>query len=167
MEARFSKWKELLGRVFVLGVVGLLVVGTSEVLIGLDRAHRDPVAAAFLVKHGAEYLVAWRTQSEAEFRAFRFESLEGARRHLAKLDLVPMAASAMDNRLERLWIRDSGRERALYWKIRRIPFTHRLTFEHAEEARFFFEAFEKGHYSPSPFGHAILYGAKLLPVSPR
>jgi hypothetical protein len=164
VELGFSDWRVFAGRVARLLVVGLLVVGTSEVLIGLDRAHRDPITAAFLVKNGAEYLVAWRVQSDAEFRAFRFESLIGAQRHLAKLGLVPAAAPLAQNRLERLWIRDEKSAWVVFWKIRRVPFTHRLTFRDREEAQFFFAAFEKGQYSPSPFGHAVVYSPGSSPI---
>jgi hypothetical protein len=153
-----------LKRWFGLAALALLVVGASEGLIALDRAQRDAAVTGFLVKTGVEYLVVWRTRADADFRAFRFESLEGARRHLGKLELVP--GSVSDASLERLWIRDSGRERSLFWKTRSVPFTNRLTFLHPADAQFFFSAFEKGHYSPSPYGHAIVYSAKITVANP-
>lgn len=134
------------------------MVGFSEILVALDVGQRDRATGAYLVKAGTEYLVAWRTEQSADYRIFRFEMLEEARAYLKNLKLIPggrLIRAA--NRPERLWMRSSKEGEIIFWKLRRIPFTHQLTFQSVSEARYFFTAFERGFYSPSPFGHAILF----------
>lgn len=145
-----------------LGIgLAILVVGVSEGLVALDRSHRDRAIGGFLTKTTGSFLVAWRTRENLQYSALRFESLDDARRHLAKLGLVPGGVpSRQGNRIERLWVRNEGVQRVVFWKIRRVPYTHRLSFRNMRDARYFFLAFEQGHYTPSPFGHAIFFSPR-------
>lgn len=138
--------------------VALLVVGFSEILVALDSQHQDKALGAYLVKADREYLVVWRTSGESQYKVFRFQSVREAEHFLKTLRLSaggPLVRAS--NRPQRLWLKTEGRNSVIFWKLSRFSFTHRLTFENPAEARYFFSAFERGFYSPSPFGHAILF----------
>jgi hypothetical protein len=116
----------------------------------------------FLAKSGNEYLVAWSGAPSASYQALRFESLNDAQRFLKSLDLKMVSVTRSNRfRLTRLWSEQSEEGERVFWKVLSEPEPHRLTFARKEDARFFFDAFERGAYSASPFGHAIYYSRSV------
>ncbi len=154
MKARTSPSRMFLRLARILGLA-LLLVGFSEVLIALDEKRRDYATAAYLVKSGGEYLVVWRTKAGTDVQAHRFELLADATTHLSRLGLTRHLPPGPKRRMQRLWIsRNAGNQ--LFW-IAGTRNTNRLTFADSRDAQYFFESFENGNYTRSPFGHAIFF----------
>ncbi len=151
---------------FVLGLLAL-----SELLVLLhEREKGSPPKAeiGFLIKNGPEYLFVWRSAPGMEYRAVRFAQLIAAQAYIEKLGLsLGRDIGPRNQELERLWMTGSGEDRTLFWKLKRFPFSHRLTFQSSVDAAFFYSAFEGGHYRPSPFGHSIFFSATDVSLSLR
>ncbi len=138
--------------------MALLIVGVSEALITLDMDRRWPASLGYLVKSGNEYLVAWRTYDDNQLRAYRFANLAEALEHGRRLKLRP-GRTQPSIRFQRLWLKKTASGVEMHWKTPRSHLSNRLTFRNATDAKYFFDSFEFGAYTFSPFGHAIL----LLP----
>lgn len=138
--------------------MSLLIVGVSEALITLDKDRRWPASVGYLVKSGNEYLVAWRTHDDNQLRAYRFANLPEALEHARRLKLRP-GRTQPSIAFQRLWLKKAGAGVEMHWKTPRSHLANRLTFHSAVDAKYFFDSFEFGAYTFSPFGHAIL----LLP----
>lgn len=154
----FGKLKTRVQRLARLFGLSLLIVGASEALITLDMDRRLPASVGYLVKSGNEYLVAWRTHDDNQLRAYRFVTLSEALDHARRLKLRP-GRTQPSIRFQRLWLKKTASAVEMHWKTPRSPQPNRLTFRNAVDAKYFFDSFEFGAYTFSPFGHAIL----LLP----
>ena len=115
----------------------------------------------FLIKNGNSYVVAWRL-SKSVYDSRKFSTLKEAV-SFAKTDLNLSDSShpTSNPNLEHLWVEQRFGDYALFWKTTGYRLLHRMTFQSPDDANFFADAFRRGHYTPSPFGHSLL----LLPAS--
>ena len=113
------------------------------------------IAQGFLTKDGAHYRIGWK--EEQQFLSRRFDTLKQAlnfAQEVLELEVGRNVSAAFD--LEFIEVRKRNDATIVYWKPYTFPFLSRLTFQNHDEALYFAQAFRRGSYSPSPFGHSLL-----------
>jgi len=142
----------------------LCVVLILEITLGsaLWFIFRPKPVLGFLIKYGNEYLIAWKAVRDPDFNTRTYSKLSDAVAFAnSELNLrispVPMGKHEVEN----VWMEDRFGTYQVFWKTVDLDLLHRLTFNRRADAVFFANAFRRGDYTPSPFGHSIL----LKPVA--
>jgi len=140
----------------------LVLMLEFTVSVYLWRTWKPDTAVGFLVKKGSEYVVAWRdVGTEQNYYYKTVSSLNEALEFANEaLNLSASRNVISDAELEHIWMDERFGNYVLLWKTANIPYLHQLTFQNYHDAKYFSEAFRKGAYTPSPFGHSVL----LLPI---
>jgi hypothetical protein len=126
----------------------------------LWKLEAAPAEVGFLTKVGGEFVVAWHPAG-GELKSAAYSRLDDALRFVQEtLHLRAGRSFRADIQLENVWQEDRFGNSVVLWKIESFPLLNQMTFQNSNEASFFTEAFRRGAYAPSPFGHSVL----LLPV---
>ena len=149
-----STWLERCGAAVVLSLFSF-VVGRFA------WTHSEPKPQhGFLIKHGNQYVVAWKP-GEFPVEMATHESLADAVRFARnELKLHSGYNPRTSLNVEHAWLRSDNGQFRLYWKSWEFPNLNRLTFQNERDALYFYNAFRSGAYTGSPIGHAIA----LVPV---
>lgn len=135
----------------------VLVLVVFEAGVFLYAAKHPEVKAlrGYLIKSGASYHVAWRDQDlrldSRSYPSLR-EALDFANN---ELKLSDGRNPTWDDSLEYLDVRERSGTYVVLWKTFKLQYLYQMTFFRRSEAQYFLSAFRRGHYSPSPMGHAI------------
>jgi len=128
-----------------------------EIVAGLhlwNKSHNE-ATLGYLVKHGGAYVVAWKEKGSP----YQFESHNSLERALAfareELKLGEGLVVQPDLAMEHIWVDDRFGSYVLLWKTDRTPLLNQITFQSQSDVQFFANAFKRGSYTPSPFGHSI------------
>jgi len=115
---------------------------------------------AFLVKSGAEFSLVHVTPGEVLSETYSSLSLARAAMATQGLTISPTGRPHLD--LQKSWYEEEnvlgeggGKQTVLFWKLKSSAFIFRLTFNSRNDAEFFYLAFLKGAYTPSPHGHSV------------
>ena len=118
---------------------------------------KPKVILGFLVKNGQEYVVAWKDDVNG-YTTHSYRSLSDARRFAREeLKLSEGINPVLDGSLERAWVQDRSGGFVVLWKTMTFRGLHQLTFNSWEDANYFMGALRQGFYTPSPYGHSILF----------
>ena len=137
-------------------MIGVITVeGLIAFYLGFGRS--APATRGYLSKIGREYLVAWHDASVPNFQYATYGSLDEAILFLkGNLGLSTGHTVRPELELENVWVQDRYGSFVVFWKTEKIPFVNQISFPSEREAKFFADAFRKGAYTPSPYGHAIV-----------
>ena len=145
-------------------VLVAVLISTLVLLITQKSTSTENVTtpnSVFLVKAGPEFLVGWVETEEFAFTVKRFGDLANALRFVeSTLEMQQSCQWRPELKLKKLVTDQKGEQ--IHWKVVSNPYVHRLTFESSIDSKFFYDAFSYGAYSPSPFGHSILFLSKKI-----
>lgn len=113
---------------------------------------------AYLIKDGPKYTILWKLDGSYESQTY--ENLFEAVNFLKNNGLTLHKGELVNFDIEYLTLGETRGYYELKWKLSNFKFLHRLSFKDKSEALYFERAIKQGAYSPSPFGHSILF---LLP----
>jgi hypothetical protein len=141
-------------RVWVIGALALFEAALVGVLWNRSRA---PAEMAYLMKVGPRYVLAWR-DTDARYDSAVYSDLDEAVRFADEELGLRRGLNPNDTgEIEYLNFDDRPVGYVVQWKIVRQPFLNQLTFNSRSEARYFWSSIRLGSYSPSPFGHSLLF----------
>jgi len=110
---------------------------------------------AYLIKDGTKYVALFRVDNSYESK--KYDTLFEAVSSLNEEGLTLHRGQLVNFEIEYLSLGEFRGYFELKWKLFNINFFNRLTFKNKNEALFFEQALKKGAYSPSPFGHSLLF----------
>ena len=137
----------------------MAVVVVELLLAALVWNHAKPqnVVVGFLVKNGSRYVIAWKDEY-AGYNSRSYGTLKDALHFLNDdLKLSRGRNPIANDELEFVQLQDRFGAFVLIWKTINISILNRLTFQSEADARYFVSAFKQGGYTPSPFGHSVLF----------
>jgi hypothetical protein len=114
------------------------------------------IVLGFLVKNGHQYVLAWK-DADTGYDSRSFSTLKDALSYVHELHLTLGHNPLAEQEMERVWLQDRAGAYVLLWKTLHYSILNRLTFDRESDALFFEKAFQKGSYSPSPYGHSVLF----------
>lgn len=137
----------------------LLFVVVIELVIGgyvwrLSKPHN--ILLGFLIKDGSHYVLAWK-EEQAGYQSAVYSSLKDALKEAQDLHLAPGRNPISNNDVERVWVQDRFGAYTVFWKTISYSALNKLTFQSHADAVFFEDAFRRGSYTPSPYGHSVLF----------
>jgi len=143
-------------RLWVIGLLALL----EAALVGVLWTHsKSRTEIGYLIKVGTKYVLAWK-DNDSRFDSAVYASLGDAVRFADELGLR-RGRNVMDTGdVEYLAFNDRPAGFVVQWKIFQQPFLNQLTFNSQSEAKYFVDSIRDGSYSPSPFGHSLLFVPK-------
>lgn len=151
-----EKIKKNYGKLLVLLAL-LIIEGVLFATVSFQTKER--VSRAFLIKNGNSYVIAWLNEKNENSEVV-LPSLDAAIKY-AKTELSLFPATTFQVELEHFWVQDRQGSYVLYWKTSQYNLLHHLTFNTLSDAKYFYEAFKTGAYSPSPYGHSLVLMPKF------
>lgn len=138
----------------------LILVVLFELVFGgfiWSRSAPQSVVFGFLVKNGNRYVIGWKDEYTG-LNSHTYGTLKEAL-HFLKDDLKLSRGRnpIVEQEVEFVWLQDRFGAYVLMWKTPNISFLNRLTFQSEADANYFEDAFKRGSYTPSPFGHSVLF----------
>lgn len=115
---------------------------------------QEKVKRAFLIKNRNSYLVVWQNDEKVDNKVELGSLKEALEYASGYLKVFPTRQGVFE--LEHSWLADRDGKFVLFWKNTGYPFLHHLTFDTEKEAKFYFESYRNGIYTPSPYGHSLL-----------
>ena len=113
-------------------------------------------AVGFLVKSGSKFLVAWK-EKDRDYQTRDYVRLQDALAFArAELNLQEGINPFGEHELEPVGKNNRYGSSVVLWKSLKYSFVNQMTFQDENEANFFVQAFQRGSYAPSLFGHSIL-----------
>lgn len=110
----------------------------------------------FLVKNGSRFTVAWKEKGR-DYQTRDYVRLQDALAFARReLDLQEGINPFGEHELEHVWKNNRYGSSVVLWKALRGANVNQMTFQDETEANFFMQAFQRGSYAPSLFGHSIL-----------
>lgn len=140
-------------KVLVVAVLIELILG------GLVWKHTksQSVVLGLLVKNGNSYVIAWKDEYTG-YDSHSYSTLKEALHFVQDdLRLSPGRNSLVDEEVEFVWLQERFGAYVLMWKTMNVSFLNRLTFQNEADANYFEDAFKRGSYTSSPFGHSVLF----------
>ena len=138
----------------------LVVVVMIELLLGgfiWSHSKNQSVVLGFLVKNGNRYVIAWKDEYTG-YDSHSYSTLKEALHFVHDdLKLSPGRNPLVDEEVEFVWLQERFGAYVLMWKTLNFSFLNRLTFQNEADANYFEDAFKRGSYTPSPFGHSVLF----------
>jgi len=138
----------------------LVLVAAFELMLGIfvwNHTKPRSVILGFLVKNGNSYVLAWKDE-ETGYESHSYPSLKDALQVAqGDLKLAPGHNPIIEQEVEHVWLDDRSGAYVLLWKTNNFSFLNQLTFQSHDDALFFENAFRRGSYTPSPFGHSVLF----------
>ena len=146
----------------LISVTLILILEIGLLVYLLDKPPR--VSAGFLVKTvGRHYIIAWHEPFNGLYRRSFEELSEATEFAQNSLGLSIGKNPELDLMPEYLTVKERLSQYILQWKTFQLDFLNQITFEKRQDALFFANAFRGGSYSPSPFGHSVLFLPKSRP----
>ncbi len=139
-----------------LWVIGLLALLEAALVGMLWTRSQSRAEMAYLMKVGTKYVLAWKDDT-ARFDSAVYASLGDAVRFADELGLHRGRNLLDTGDVEYLAFNDRPAGFVVQWKISQQPFLNQLTFNSQAEAKYFADSIKGGSYSPSPFGHSLLF----------
>lgn len=137
----------------------LLVVLQIVLFVRLVSEKDPSFPYGYLLKVGSRFVVAMKDPAEPyTYHMFSYVSLADALRFLsAELKMKEGRAGGYRLKLDYINLVDRFSSTIVLWKAAGYPILNRLSFLDPSEAAYFAEAFKRGSYSPSPFGHSLIF----------
>ncbi len=137
-----------------LGIFTLLAISLGGIAF---RPAKSIKKSAFLVREeSAGYLVAWKEEN-LDFKIRRFSNLNEAVTFVTESLSLKERQVSPRSFLEFLSIQSRFGNFVLVWKEENVKFLYQMTFQSERDAEYFRNAFHRGAYTPSPFGHAVAF----------
>ncbi len=113
-------------------------------------------AVGFLIKNGSNFTVAWKEQNR-DYQTRDYARLQDALAFARRdLDLAEGINPFGEYELEHVWKNNRYGNSVVLWKAFKQSNVNQISFQDENEANFFLQAFQRGSYAPSLFGHSIL-----------
>src|SRR5262249_26393263 len=99
----------------------------------------------------------WK-DTDAKFDSVVYSDLKDAIRFADEELGLRRGRNLLDNaEIEYLSMNDRPAGYVVQWKVAQQPFLNQLTFNSQSEAKYFWDSIRDGSYSPSVFGHSLLF----------
>lgn len=145
-----------LNRTMKIVLLALLVVGEIALFSYVWGQTKTRASVGFLVKNGTAYILGWRETGNLEEKSY--PNLAAALAAAGgELGLKFRRGGQEGTELENIWLDERPHGFIVFWKFEGSSFLNQMTFASRPDALYFAQAFRKGAYTPSPFGHAILF----------
>lgn len=149
-----------------LKVLAVLVVVAIEVALGCyfwEQAKPGAVLG-FLVKNGQKYTLVWKDEVTG-YESRDYTSIQDATRYAREeLRLKTGANPIAEHELEHLWMQDRFGTYLVFWKTVGVNYLNQISFHRRDDAVYFANSFRQGSYSPSPYGHSVLFMPDRAPM---
>lgn len=143
-------------RLWVIGLVALFEAALVGIIWSQSQARAQ---IAYLMKVGSKYVLAWK-DTDMKYDSVVYASLGEAIQFADELGLRRGRNILDSGDVEYLSFNDRPAGYVVQWKIFSLPYVHQMTFNSQSDAKYFADSIRGGSYSPSPFGHSLLFVPK-------